>query len=155
MNLALVILLLLVGVVLLVLEVFLIPGIGWAGVFGIGALAGSIAMAYTYLGQTAGHITLIAAIVLIAIAIWIFMKNKTLEKMSLKTDIDSKVDLLSDLDLHVGDEGKTLSRLAPMGKIVVNGAEVEAKSEKDFIDPNTDVIITAINGNTVGVKVKP
>lgn len=155
MNLALVILLLLAGVILLVLEVFLIPGIGWAGVFGLGALVGSIVVAYMYLGQLAGHITLISALVLIAVAVWIFLKNKTLEKMSLKTDIDSKVDLLSNLNLNVGDTGTTLSRLAPMGKVIVNGSEVEAKSEKDFIDPNTEVIITAINGNTVSVKVKP
>lgn len=154
MNLALVILLLLAGVFLLVLEVFLIPGIGWAGVFGLGALIGSIVVAYMYLGATAGHITLISAIVLIAIAIWIFLKNKTLEKMSLKTDIDSKVDLISELNIHVGDTGVSLSRLAPMGKIVINGAEVEAKSEKDFIDPQTEVVVTGINGNIVNVKVK-
>jgi len=93
MNLILVILLVVAGIVLLLLEMFLLPGFGIAGISGFASLIGSVVLAYIKLGATAGHITMLACVVLAALAIWGFIKSKALEKMSLDTTIDSKVDL--------------------------------------------------------------
>ena len=81
-----------------------------------------------------------------------FLRGKTLEKMALKTDIAGKVDLLSGLDVKVGDVVKTCSRLAPMGKVRIGSTEVEAKSMGEFIDPEKPVSIEKIEGNIVLVK---
>lgn len=148
----LVTILLLFGVGLIVAEIFLIPGVGFAGIFGLASLVASVAMAYIYISPMAGHITLCAAIVCAAVAVYIFVKSKTLDKMALKTDINTKVDLVSGLDLHVGDVVTTSSRLAPMGKVRVGENEVEAKSLSNFIDPETPVSIVKIEGNVVIVK---
>ena len=72
--------------------------------------------------------------------------------MALKTDIAGKVDLLSGLDVKVGDVVKTCSRLAPMGKVRIGSTEVEAKSMGEFIDPEKPVSIEKIEGNIVLVK---
>lgn len=144
--------LLLVGVGLIVAEVFLIPGFGLAGICGFGSLVASVALAYVYISPIAGHISLCAAIVCAVVAVYVFLKGKTLEKMALTTDINTKVDLLSGLDIHVGDEVVTSSRLAPMGKVKIGDQEIEAKSVESFIDPETPVSIVRTEGNIVYVK---
>lgn len=148
----LVILLVVFGVALLVAEMFLIPGIGAAGVFGACSLAASVALAYITISPMAGHVTLLAVLLLCAAAVYAFLKGKTLDKMALHTDVNAKVDLLADLSVQEGDVVTTSSRLAPMGKVRVGNTEVEAKSLGDFIDPETAVSIVRIEGNVLVVK---
>lgn len=152
MYLFLVILLLLFGISLIVAEIFLIPGVGFAGLFGLVSLAASVYLAYAYISPLAGHIALCASLLCFVVAIYAFLRGKTLDKMALKTDIDGKVDLASKVDAHVGDVVTTASRLAPMGKVQIGTAELEAKSEGGFVDPNTPVCIVKIEGNIVIVK---
>jgi len=152
MYIFLVSLLLLFGVALVVAEIFLIPGIGFAGIFGFLSLAASVTLAYMYISPLAGHITLCAAILMALVAIYAFLRGRTLEKMALKADINARVDLVSGLDIHVGDVVRTSSRLAPMGKVRIEDRELEAKSIGAFIDPETPVSIERIEGNVVIVK---
>lgn len=96
MYILLTILLLLFGVLLLVAELFLLPGFGIAGIFGFLSLAGSVVVAYMKLAPFypwAGHATLAASIVLTVIAVYAFIKSHAIEKMALDTTIDSKVGL--------------------------------------------------------------
>lgn len=152
MDIALIVLLLLVGVALLLVEVFLIPGFGIAGVSGFACLAGSVVYAYCYMGAFAGNIVLGVAVVLCAIAVYVFLKSKALDKMALKTDIESKVDLVKDTNVQAGDKGVCISRLAPMGKVRVGETEFEAKSRGEFLDPDTEVEVLKVEGNVLVVK---
>ncbi|MCQ2324322.1 MAG: hypothetical protein MJZ53_05675 [Paludibacteraceae bacterium] len=96
MNIAIVILLLLVGVGLLVAELFLLPGFGFAGICGFLSLAGSVVVAYWKLAAIypwAGHVTLAAAVILTGLAVYGFIKSRAIEKMALDTTIDSKVEM--------------------------------------------------------------
>ena len=72
--------------------------------------------------------------------------------MALKTDVDGRVDLVTGVDVHVGDVVVTTSRLAPMGKVRVGDTELEAKSIEAFIDPEKPVSIEKIEGNVLIVK---
>ena len=47
----------------------------------------------------------------------------------------------------VGDRGVTLSRLAPMGKVLVNGEEYEAKFREGFLDSGVEIEVVEIEGN--------
>ncbi len=96
MDIFLVVLLLIVGIVLLIAEIFFLPGFGFAGICGIGCFIGSVTLAYirlTPLFAYAGHITLGACILFTCITIYIFLKSNALKKMSLDTKIESKVNL--------------------------------------------------------------
>lgn len=154
MEIAVVFILLLVGIILLLVEMFLIPGLSIAGIGGVIFLGGAIYYAYAFIGAEAGHLTLVGAAIMMIIAVWIFLRSKALERMSLKTEIDSKNDPLKDIDVKVGDVGLTSSRLAPMGKIKIDGHIVEAKATDDFIDENTEVIVTQVYNTNVLVERK-
>ena len=93
MNIFLVVLLVLAGVALLLLEMFLLPGFGIAGVSGFLSLAGAVALAYLHISPTAGYVTLGACVVVSALAIWGFLRSKALDRMALDTQIDGHVDL--------------------------------------------------------------
>jgi membrane-bound ClpP family serine protease len=97
---------------------------------------------------------MLSAVILMGVSIWIFLKLKILEKMSLKTEIDGKNDPLAGFVLNEGDEGVTVSRLAPMGKVRINGQVAEAKSADDFIDEDTEIVIVKVLRTNLLVKRK-
>jgi len=152
MEIVVILILLLVAVGLLLVEMFLIPGISIAGIGGLLFLGGAVYYAYAFISPEAGHLTLVAAFVMMTVAIVIFVRSKALEKMSLKTEIDGKNDPLQGIELKVGDKGTTISRLAPMGKIRVNGHIVEAKALDDFIDQEENVVIIKVQSTNVLVE---
>ncbi|MBO5850679.1 MAG: hypothetical protein J6Q47_05345 [Paludibacteraceae bacterium] len=151
MDILTVVLLLVAGLGLILMELFLLPGISIAGVCGVAALVGADYLAYVNISSTAGHIVLFVSLGILALGVYLFIKARTLDKMALTTDIDSKVELITD-KIQIGDKGKTTSRLAPMGKIFINNITVEAKSIVGFIEENVEVEVIEINGNIVAVK---
>ncbi|MDR1584573.1 MAG: NfeD family protein [Prevotellaceae bacterium] len=144
MDITIVLVLLLIGVVFFLIELFFLPGISIAGIAGFLFVAGAIFYAYSFISPAAGHLTLAGSLAFAGISIWLFMKSKMLDKMSLKTDIDAKIEPLKDLEVNVGDRGVAVSRLAPMGKVKVNGHIVEAKTNDDFIDQGGNVIVLEV-----------
>ena len=154
METTIVIILLVVGILLFLIEFFLIPGISIAGIAGVAFFGGAIYYAYYSIGNTAGHITLISSILLLGIAVWLFLRLKVLEKMSLKTDIDGKNDPMKDMVIEIGDIGITSSRLAPMGKVKINNHIVEAKTNDDFIDPGVEVTVIDVMKTNILVERK-
>ena len=93
MNIVILILLSLAGILLLVLELFLIPGFGIAGVAGGGCMIGAVVYAYMAISATAGHITFFALLFTTAIAVYAFYKSRAIEKIGLDATIDDKVEL--------------------------------------------------------------
>ena len=93
------IILVLFGVGLLLAEMFLLPGFGIAGIFGLASLVAAVVIAYlklVALWACAGHVTLAACVLLCAIAVWVFVKSKAMDKMALDTKIEGGVDMPSD-----------------------------------------------------------
>ena len=79
------------------------------------------------------------------------MRSRTLDKMSLHTNIDSTAPTRVSSNINVGDQGITISRLNPMGRVLIGNVTVEARSI-DFIDEGTPVIIKHIEQTTIFVE---
>jgi membrane-bound ClpP family serine protease len=154
MDIAIIAGLLLAGVLLFLIEIFLIPGISIAGIAGGLATIASIIYAYMQIGLLAGHITLVSSVLLIGIALFIMFRTNTIDYFSLHSEIDSTVDSVEDLNIAPGDKGVTISRLAPMGKVEVNGNILEAKSEDGFIEEEQSIEVVKILSNNIIVKLK-
>lgn len=154
MAISVTVLLILTGIFLLLLEIFVLPGISIAGIGGALFLIAGVIYSYTTFGNTGGHITLAATILLVALSAFFAFRSKTWKKAMLETEIDGKVDALKNIDLTIGDVGTTISRLAPMGKVKMNGSTVEAKSLMGFVDQKTEVKIVKIESSYIIVKPK-
>jgi membrane-bound ClpP family serine protease len=155
LQIAIITILMLIAIVLILLEIFLLPGITLAGIGG--ALFATAGIIYAYnVGDIVGHLTLlISPIAFIVAFVWL-MRSRSLRKVALKTDVDSKLTSSRELGIKPGDEGITLSRLAPIGKALINDVEVEAKSTGEFIDENTPVKVLRVDGyNVLVTRIEP
>ncbi len=138
--------LILLGILFMLAEIFLLPGISIAGIAGAIFLIGGIVYSYLFIGSIAGNITLAATAIAMGASFFLLLKSKSLRKISLETNIESKVDN-SDLGkISVGDTGIALSRLNPTGKVMVNDLTVEGKSfNGEFIDDDDEIEVVRID----------
>ena len=143
MDILIVIVLCVVGIVLILAEIFLIPGVTIAALAGAAFSIGGIYYAFRSLGVTAGIITLLAVVAAFGVAFVYLIKSKALDSIALKTDIKSTV-ADKDLNISEGDTGITVSRLNPIGKVRVNNITMEAKTLSEFIDENTTIKVIKV-----------
>jgi membrane-bound ClpP family serine protease len=154
-DLIIIIAVILLGVVFMLIEIFLLPGISIAGIAGAIFLIGGIIYAYIFQGSVVGNITLAGAALFLGGSFFWLLKSKSLRKISLDTNIEGKVDTSYLQKIAAGDSGVTLSRLNPIGQVVVNDVEAEAKSfDGEFIDEDTEIEVIKVETYNVLVKRK-
>ena len=147
-----VITLILVGLVLIFAEILLIPGVGVAGILGLLSMGGSCFYAFFEFCYTTGAIiTAVNVVLVVALAVWI-LRAKTWKRMALETNIDSKAVSSEASVLAVGDRGRTLTRLAPMGSARYGDYVIEVTALEGMLDPNVDVEVVLIEDNKIYVK---
>ncbi|MCF8378344.1 MAG: NfeD family protein [Bacteroidales bacterium] len=146
--------LILIGFLFLLLEILVLPGTNIAGIIGFILIAIGIYQAYASYGTLAGSLTLGGSVILSVIFLYIALKSNTWNKASLKKNIDSKVNLVDLNKIKVGDTGKAISRLAPMGKAYLNGEYYEVRSNGELIDEGSEIEVIKINVNKITVKLK-
>ncbi len=149
-----IILLVVFGIALVLLEFFVVPGVTIAGIGGVLLLGGSVYLAYDAYGSPTGHYFLAAIILVAIILLYYALKSDTWKRLALKSEITGQTNVHGKDDFHVGDIGLTLTRLAPMGMVEVNGISIEGKSIGPFIDEETEVLVVEVKRNQVVVKPK-
>ncbi len=151
MSLTGIIIILFIALLLIFLEVFVLPGINVAGILGLMLLIAGIYLSYTQIGTPTAHYVLAGAL-FFSILILIFgLRAKTWSKLSLNTAVDGKIENFKPNTINVGDKGVALTRLGPIGKVLINGQEIEAKSA-NIIDAQTYIVVTEIDSNEIIVK---
>jgi len=154
MTLAGIIALIALGIVLILLEFFVVPGITVAGIGGLLLLISGVALSYSKYGTPDGHYLLAGTVIALIFILSIAFKSKTWKRISLNVAIDSKAKEDLSLIINKGDTGTTVSRLAPAGTILINDKLVEAESRSGFIDENEEVEVIKIKFNKIIVKLK-
>ena len=147
-----IIMLIVAGVLLVLAEIFLIPGVGVAGILGLLSLGASSYFAFTEYGTLAGVIITVVNCALVVGFTVYCLRAKTWKKLALKTNIDSKVNAFDESKLAVGDRGRSLTRLAPIGIAVINDKKYEVKTLTGIIDPGEEVEVVMIEDNKIYVK---
>ncbi len=144
MTILIILFLIFLGILLLLLEFAVIPGITIAGIGGVLLLGASIYLAFSTYGIIAGIAT--TAFVLIAAPVLVlkFFKSRTGKKMVLESEISGRVDEISKELIHEGDEGITIGRLAPTGKVRVNDQTMEGKAVTGFIDQQVPIRVLEV-----------
>ncbi|GHT43857.1 hypothetical protein AGMMS49965_18520 [Bacteroidia bacterium] len=152
MDLLIVIVLCLLGIFLMVTEIFLIPGSTFVGLAGIASCIAGVYYAFEYLGPTAGMFFLVLSAIAVCVAVVYFIRSKALDSIELRTEIDSTVAGTEVLQIAAGDVGKAVSRLNTMGKVRVNGITMEGKSVNGFIDEGSDIEVVEVSPMQLMVK---
>jgi membrane-bound ClpP family serine protease len=147
-----IILLILLGLLLLLIEFAVIPGITIAGIGGFILLGASVYIAFVEYGTGIGFLTLTVVLIASPLMIYYFFKSKTGKKMILNSNNEGKIENVDNTKISVGDTGKTLGRLAPSGKVKVNGEVVEGQSTGAYINQNTEIKVLKILTNKIIVE---
>lgn len=149
---ALIITLILVGIVLILAEILLIPGVGVAGILGLLSLGGSCWYAFYEFGNmTGGIVTGLIALLIVLTTIYV-LRAKTWKRMSLETNIDSKAVEDDSAYVSLGLRGVAVTRLAPMGVVRFGEKAVEVKAVEGIIDAGSEVEVMMIEDHKIYVS---
>jgi membrane-bound ClpP family serine protease len=149
MSWILIIILIVLGLLFLLLEILVIPGITFAGIIGFGLLFVGLWQTYVSKGIIAGHITLGSTVLVTILILYYSFKAGTWKRMALKSTVDGKIDQLEGLNINVGDTGLSVSRLAPSGKAMINNDIIEVHTFGEFIDQEKEVKVISIKNNKI------
>ena len=151
---AVIILLILLGLVLIILELFVIPGITIAGVAGFVFTAAGIYLAYQAFGKNVGHLSLGLFLLFFILMLVFALRTGTWNRLMLTTEVNSTIEPISNELIHEGDCGVSITRLNPVGKVRINGITIEARCPNQFVDPESEVVVMKVYKNYVIVKLK-
>lgn len=148
-----VIILIILGILLFVIEFLLVPGVTVAGIGGLVLTVFGVYKAFNDFGSPTGIWVLIGTLLLSVFVIAMSLRARTWKKLMLKTNMNSTVDTaITEDQIKAGDRGTSITRLAPMGKIEVNGIVREAKSDEGYITQHTDIVVVSVQGTRISVK---
>lgn len=153
MSLTAIILLILIGLILLMLEILFVPGMVLGFISVILMIVGIIFSFKDY-GNTTGTFVLISTTIATAGSVYWAFKSNIWRKMGVQSQIDGKANVLEEGAINTGDSGKTISRLNPMGKALINNLKVEVHAIDGFIDQEQEITVVNIQQNKIFVKAK-
>ncbi len=153
MELFYIILLILLGLLFLVAELLLLPGISVGGVLALVCGGVSIWLGFRDFGTQGGCITIVVVVLLALLVTVVSLRSRTWRRFSLDQRIgSSSMPVLPAEELRAGDRGTTLSRLSPMGKVEIGGRTYEAKSTGAYVDPQREVEVVGFENFSVIVR---
>lgn len=147
-----VIFLVLLGLFFLVAELVFLPGAALGVILSLASYAAATYFAFVRIGMVGGFITLGIILLLSLIATIISLRAKTWQRFALKNKVEGQSMQTPAEEVKIGDCGVTISRLSPMGKVLIDGKEYEAKSAEAYIDQRTEVTVIGFENFTIIVK---
>jgi membrane-bound serine protease (ClpP class) len=172
---------LVVGVLLLMVEIFVLPGFGIAGFLGITLILGGLFgmliknppdtlpwpnndIAWNDFGW--GVVSLAGGFIGFVVLAWLLAKYlpkmqllsglilvPTAAKQGTEFEVSMTIPPESEtISVNVGDAGEVVSTLRPTGKAKFGNAIVDVVAEAEFLNKGTNVEIIEIHGNRVVVK---
>ncbi len=140
------------GIILIIVEIVFIPGTTIIGILGcIFGLSG-LYLSFEYFGNTVGTIVSVCSVLIAVVAIVVSLKNGVWDRFSLKSAIESKVNQEYIIVLNVGDVGKAISTLKPMGNAIFGDKIIEVRTNGDYLPADTQIRIAKIDDSKIYVE---
>lgn len=169
------ILVFLAGVILLMLEIFVVPGFGVTGISGIVLIFTSLILTMVFnvgfhfqfdpnldAAVQIGRSTIIVLMSVVCgffLSLWLSKKLITAETrfgtMALKTNLETDEGFTAQdmrLQTYVGQSGVTATFMRPAGKIEINGDLLEATAEHGLIEKGERVVVTRFENAQLFVR---
>lgn len=147
----------LLGIIALVLEVFVFPGFGVAGITGIILVGWGILLIAVDVTQVASAlvIAIITTIFLFLAGIRLMSRFNMWHKLTLQNRQQKEegyVAPLSELSFFADREGTALTPLRPSGAAEINGHRLDVVTEGEFVNPGSQIKVIKVEGTRVVVK---
>ncbi|NLB73196.1 MAG: nodulation protein NfeD [Firmicutes bacterium] len=144
------------GFVLLLIEVFLIPGFGITGIGGIISIFASLVLSFKNIREASFAISfaMVVSFLVVVVMAKRFGKSKALGRLVLKTaehthDGYVATPLRQD---YVGKTGYTLTFMRPSGTVMIEDERIDAVTEGDFLREGCKVEVIKVEGPRLVVR---
>lgn len=152
MTLTTIILLILIGLVLVVAEIFIVPGTTVVGFIGGALIVTGIVCGFVMLDATKGWLVFGATVTITVILGYFGFRGNTFQRFAVKSSIDGKI--VDEVHkLSAGMKGIALTRCSPIGKAQFGELIEEVYSVSEFIEANMNIEILHIKENKIFVEV--
>lgn len=143
------------GIIMLIAEIFFIPGFGLVGVLGLISILASIFLSFDNFtaALTSLAITLAVTIAIIVILWKRFTRSRAWSRFVLLTREERSLGYqgVRDYSELLGQTGVTVSALRPAGIVKIGDQRYDVVSDGDFIPNDTKVKVVYVEGNRIVV----
>lgn len=144
--------LLFLGLMLMVVEVVFIPGTTFVGLLGIIFSIAGVVVSYNAYGNDIGFYALIGTASVNLLAFIVALRAEVWTRFALKTSITAKVNQHIPRIVNIGDIGRAVSTLRPMGKANINDHEFEVKSLSGYVKNGSTLRVVEVNTQQIIVE---
>lgn len=147
--------LIIIGFMLILIEIFLVPGFNIFGVFGFIMVVMGIILAYSRLDFRVANFIMVASIIVSLVLVRVVIKSKTWRRMILDVKQEkiqgfhASTDQLAQL---FGKTGIAYTPLRPAGIALIDDEKVDVMTEGGFIEKDHAIQVILVEGNRVVVK---
>jgi membrane-bound serine protease (ClpP class) len=148
--------LIIIGFLLVLIEIFLVPGINIFGVVGFIFIVLGIVFAYSKLDLRVANFIMIASLIVSVVLVKMVMKSKTWHRMILNDRQEKSEGFHAsseDLSGLVGKTGVAYTNLRPAGVAFIDGQKVDVVTQGDLIEKDRAIEVIQVEGNRVVVRV--
>ena len=159
----------LIGMIFIIIEIFVIPGFGVAGIFGLALTIGSLMLlmlnndVFDFTFVVSKDILNASGSILIAVLGFglllffggiKFTESRAFKKVRLEEtqDLDKGYISRKYSDKLIGKSGKAMTILRPSGKITISDKIYDATTSGEYIEKNSKIIVLSNEGSTLKVK---
>ena len=156
-----------IGVILLLIEIFLIPGFGVVGILGIILMISGLFLGligdFEITDQSLISVAIIQlAAVFVGTGVFIYLLSKILPKTNiwnrliLQEHVPGKSGYTAKpiFDHLIGVEGIALTDLRPAGSAIINEQRIDVVTEGDYISHDSKIVVRAVEGSKIVVGIK-
>lgn len=147
-----IIVLILLGLGLILVELIFVPGTTFVGIVGFVLTGIGIYLVFDTYGATAGYATILGSALVSAIGIVYSFRSNAWDRFSLKSAIRSKVNEDDVYTFQVGERGKAISDIKPVGKAEIFGKLYEVRSKGEYISNGQAIQVVKIDQKRIFVE---
>lgn len=144
------------GFLLLLAEVFLIPGFGVAGISGIAAIFASLVLSFGDMREAAFVISfsLVVTAFIVAISFKYLGRSLAFGRFVLRTSERSAEGYIAtpEREAYLGRVGTAVTVMRPSGTVLIDGARLDAVTEGDFLPKGAAVEVVNVEGPRLVVR---
>lgn len=158
-----------IGVALLLVEIFVIPGFGVAGISGLVLMVSALILVmlnndffdFSFVGEgevfnavSAVAIGMLGGIALMFYGGFKFTNSKAFKRIALQERFDRTEGYTSNFQTQslIGKKGITYTVLRPSGKVMIDDEIYDAYTRGNYVDPGIEIIVVEQSGTSLKVK---
>ena len=146
------------GFLLIVLDVFVTPGVDIVGFLGLVSVCAGIAYAYMELGTASALLAAALGVASLSAMAWLAYRHSPWKRLVLRSTMgqdQARDTVASGPALVDGQTGQALTALRPSGRAQFGNKTLDVVTEGAFIDQGTEITVLRVAGHRVVVQARP